>query len=673
MKLNDDISVLKGIGGKTSALFNRVGVFSLWDLINYAPVRYEKYPEVSPELKASPGEEAAFFLTVLSDGVVLRARRLTILSCIAEDEKGNRIKIKWFNSGFLSKLIKKGLRKVFYGRLQNGREGIELIQPRVFGYDEYEEMKGVLLPIYPLTKGLTGKMISKAAEQVIDNVPIEDFLCEKDCAELKLLSLQDAFKGIHFPKDETEAGAAHKRIAFNEFLTLMVNIRRLRAENEKNENPYPLMESAAAKRVTEILPYELTPSQKKAYDDIVKDMSSDRTMNRLLQGDVGSGKTIVAFLSMIAAAENGYQAAIMAPTEVLAAQHANKLKALVEKAGLPFETVLLTGSLNAASKREAREAVSSGRASLIVGTHALIVDNVSFKNLALAVTDEQHRFGVRQREQLSGDDKIPHALVMSATPIPRTLAIILYGDLDISLMEGVPERRKPIKNCVVGTDYRNKAWSFIYDEVKKGRQAYVICPLVEESEALDCENVIDYAGKLKGAYGDRVRIGVLHGRLNSREKNEIMENFKAGFIDVLVSTTVVEVGVDVPNATVMMIENAERFGLSSLHQIRGRVGRGEEQGYCIFMDTSGNSAENKRLSILNSTNDGFKIADEDLKLRGAGDIFGVRQSGEMTFHSADIYKDADMLRLASSFSERMSRETLEKTGEYEKLEKRIVL
>ncbi len=438
-------------------------------------------------------------------------------------------------------------------------------------------------------------------------------------------------------------------------------------------NSFKMIESAAAKRLRESLPYSLTPSQDRAFMDIVSDLSSDTTMNRLLQGDVGSGKTIIAFLSMVTAAENGYQAALMAPTEVLATQHAEKLKKLIQKANLPYKTVLLTGSLSTAEKRKAREEIASGEAELIIGTHALIQDAVEFKGLALAVTDEQHRFGVKQRERLSGDESIPHTLVMSATPIPRTLAIILYGDLDISLMEGMPDKRKPIKNCVVGPEFRERSWSFILDEVKKGRQAYVICPLVEESEALTYENVVDYAEMLKGRFGDRVRVQALHGKMNSKDKNDIMDAFKRRDIDVLVSTTVVEVGVDVPNATVMMIENAERFGLSALHQIRGRVGRGEEQGYCIFMDTSGRAEENKRLKILNGTNDGFKIADEDLKLRGAGDLFGIRQSGEMGFKISDIYDDADMLKKAADFVNRVREDSISKIEDYERLENRIVL
>ncbi len=672
MELSDDIKTLKGIGGKTSALFNKVGVFSLWDLVRYVPRSYERFPSVGKVRDLKLNEENALFLTLKTDLKAVRAGRLMILSAVAEDSDGGIIRLKWFNSFFLQKILGKNSKRIFSGRAVMGREGAELVQPRYFSEEEYKELTGILQPVYPLTKGLSGKTIINSVRQVLNGVSIEDFLSEKDREELKLMELNEAFKILHQPENEEDVVRARKRIAFNEFLSLTLKIRSLKEENSGVGNRFRMIESSAALRLTESLPYELTSSQKKAYQDILKDFSSDTAMNRLLQGDVGSGKTIIAFLAMVTAAENGYQAALMAPTEVLASQHAEKLNALLSRAGLPFKTVLLTGSLSEKEKRSAREEISSGEAKLIIGTHALIQDQVRFKSLALAVTDEQHRFGVRQREDLSGET-VPHTLVMSATPIPRTLAIILYGDLDISLMESLPEKRRPIKNCVVGPDYRSKAWSFISDEVKKGHQAYVICPLVEESEGIMAENVTDYAEKLKGVYGDRVRVGVLHGRMNNRDKVSIMDRFKSGETDVLVSTTVVEVGVDVPNATVMMIENAERFGLSSLHQIRGRVGRGEEQGYCIFMDTSGKKEENKRLKVLNGTNDGFKIADEDLKLRGPGELFGLRQSGEMDFDIADIYNDADMLRLAASFADRAGERLRGKLKEYDRYEQRIVL
>ena len=662
MLLSDSVTNLKGIGTKTSALFNRVGVFSLWDLLMYIPRDYEIYPALSEIEDIEEGENAALLLTVKTEAKIIRAGRLNIVSVTASDGSGRGITLKWFNSPFIKKLLKPGMVRVFYGRVQAGRYAMELEHPKFFPKEEYEKLSGVMQPVYPLTKGLTSKTLGGAVKQVLDNTEITDPLTEDELNSLDLMEINLALRTIHSPESMENILRARKRMAFNEFLLFILKIRSMKEERDREKNSFKMMESAAAKRVMETLPYELTGAQKKAYDDIILDLSGDRVMNRLLQGDTGSGKTVVAFLSMITAAENNYQAALMAPTEVLASQHAEKLNKLIKDAGLPFKTVLLTGSLTEKEKREARAMIEEGRVNLVIGTHALIEDGVVFKNLGLAITDEQHRFGVKQRENLS-KGKSPHVLVMSATPIPRTLAIILYGDLDISLMDEMPGERLPIKNCVVGTEYRNTAYNFILKEAGLGHQAYVICPMVEASEALMCENVTDYAGKLRSFFGDRLRVGVLHGRMKNREKNDIMEHFKNRDLDVLVSTTVIEVGVDVPNATVMMIENAERFGLASLHQIRGRVGRGKSQGYCIFIDTSGKK-DNERLNILKESNDGFKIADEDLKLRGPGDLFGIRQSGETDFRIADIYNDKDMLMLASSFVNGIKEESSGRFKEY---------
>jgi len=371
-------------------------------------------------------------------------------------------------------------------------------------------------------------------------------------------------------------------------------------------------------------------------------------MNRLVQGDVGSGKTIISFLAMVMVAENGYQSALMVPTEVLAAQHYEALRALLtETEWEAYQPILLTGSNTAKEKRERYEAIAKGKSRMILGTHALIQEKVQYHNLALVITDEQHRFGVAQRETLGSKGDHPNVLVMSATPIPRTLAIILYGDMDISIIDELPAQRLPIKNCVVDQSYRPTAYRFLQKEIDAGRQAYVICPMVEESEGLEAENVVDYSQKLRHQLPDSVNVGILHGQMKSKDKNDIMERFARNEIQILVSTTVVEVGVNVPNATVMMVENAERFGLAQLHQLRGRVGRGVHQSYCIFMQSSQNETTSKRLEILNKSNDGFFIAGEDLKLRGPGELMGIRQSGLMEFAIADIYQDADILKLAS--------------------------
>ena len=370
-------------------------------------------------------------------------------------------------------------------------------------------------------------------------------------------------------------------------------------------------------------------------------------LSRLVQGDVGSGKTIIAFLAMILSCENGYQSALMVPTEVLAKQHYESFMGLLKQQGLDFCTVLLTGSNTAKEKREIYAKIASGEAQIIIGTHALIQEKVIYKNLSLVITDEQHRFGVKQRESLAERGNPPNVLVMSATPIPRTLAIILYGDLDISVIDELPAKRLPIKNCVVDISYRPKAYSFIQKQVQEGRQVYIICPMVEESEGLDAENVLDYTAKIKSVFPSDIQIEYLHGKMKASEKNQIMERFAANKIQILVSTTVVEVGVNVPNAAVVMVENAERFGLAQLHQLRGRVGRGERRSYCIFVQGNKGDATSKRLEILNKSNDGFYIAGEDLKLRGPGDLFGIRQSGVMEFRIGDIYNDSSILKSAS--------------------------
>ena len=417
--------------------------------------------------------------------------------------------------------------------------------------------------------------------------------------------------------------------------------------------------------------YRLTNAQLRTLEEVLKDLKSGSVMNRLIQGDVGSGKTIIAVLALLAACENGYQGALMVPTEVLARQHFESVTELFEKHGVDKKVILLTGSMTAKEKRIVYEKVVSHEADIIIGTHALIQEKIVYDNLALVITDEQHRFGVAQREMFGNKGQMPHVLVMSATPIPRTLAIILYGDLDISVIDELPANRLPIKNCVVDKSYRPRAYRFIENEVKNGRQAYVICPMVEESEMIDAENVLDYTKILRQNLPG-IRVEYLHGKMKGKEKNKIMEEFAAGEIQVLVSTTVIEVGVNVPNATVMMIENAERFGLAQLHQLRGRVGRGDKQSYCIMVNASGNKEKNRRLDVLNKSNDGFYIASEDLKLRGPGDIFGIRQSGDLEFQLADIYTDAVTLKKVSEDVNRLLEqdENLEQE-ENQELKKRL--
>ena len=675
MKLSDSVNKIKGVGEKTSALFNKVGVFSLWDLLLYVPRDFIRYPEIIKAEKIEYGMTVAVAVTVQSEPSLVHASRLSILSCNAGDDTG-MVRLVWFNMPYIKKTLKAGMTRVFYGKVGLYRNSLVLEHPKIYTREEYEKMQGVLEPVYPVTHGLTSSRVQKTIQLALDEaLPVKDYLPEREAERLGVMPLSDAIRMMHSSVSEKDMRIARKRIAFDEYLSFLLSVRSMKEENLQSKNSFPMNESGAAKLIIDKLPYKLTNAQLKTYREICDDMTGARAMNRLVQGDVGSGKTIVALLAMVTAAEHGYQSAMMAPTEVLAAQHASKIRAMLEEYGLDYGVELLSGSLTAKQKREAKKRIAAGECKIVVGTQALIQDGVEFDSLALVVTDEQHRFGVRQRETLSlkadndqKETKNPHVLVMSATPIPRTLAIILYGDLDISVMNELPSVRLPIKNCVVGINSRKKSYEFIADQVKQGHQAYIICPQVEASEASESENVTDYTEKLKGIYGSSVRVAMLHGKMKPKEKNEIMQKYAEHEIDVLVSTTVVEVGVDVPNATVMMIENAERFGLAQLHQIRGRVGRGSAQGYCIFINTSKSKDDNKRLNILNGTNDGFKIASEDLKLRGPGDFFGIRQSGEMNFRVADIYNDADMLKKASEYVKVIDGKTIEALNEFTKLD-----
>ena len=518
--------------------------------------------------------------------------------------------------------------------------------PEIFTPAAYEEIIHSMQPVYGLTKGLSNKMITKLVHQILDTRPLHgEYLPEEIRERYQLADANYAIRTVHFPKNMQELLTARKRRVFDEFLLFVLAIQLLKEKTEEAPNTFPMKPVWTTEEIIEGLPYDLTGAQKNVWHEIERDLSGHKLMSRLVQGDVGSGKTVIAFLAMVLSAENGFQSALMVPTEVLANQHYEGFLRLMEEQNIAScHPVLLTGSTTARQKREIYQKIADGEVNVIIGTHALIQEKVEYKNLGLVITDEQHRFGVRQREALTTRGNPPHVLVMSATPIPRTLAIILYGDLDISIIDELPAKRLPIKNCVVGTSYRPKAYSFIEKQVQMGRQAYVICPMVEESEGLEAENVTDYARKLQEILPGEIKVEILHGKMKPKEKNRIMEAFASGEIQVLVSTTVVEVGVNVPNATVMMVENAERFGLAQLHQLRGRVGRGEHQSYCIFIQGNNTS---KRLKILNESNDGFYIAGEDLKLRGPGDLFGIRQSGLMEFKIGDIYNDAGILKNAS--------------------------
>ena len=654
--MSDAIPVnrIKGVGEKTAALFGKINVYTVDDLIRHYPRDYETYGAPVSIRETSPGSVQAVYGQITAIPNVKKVRNLSILNAILKDDNGDSIQLTFFNMPFLKKVLKPGGFYLFRGLVQQRGTHKIMEQPRMFTWDEYRQKSGRLLPRYALTKGLTNQTVQKSVAQALEYYPPEkEYLPQVILQKYPMLSHREAVYALHFPESREELLTARNRMVFEEFFSFLLVLRKNKELAAKTENHFPMYETADTVRFLEQLPFPLTKAQKKVWGELREDMGSPYAMNRLIQGDVGSGKTILAVLALLMCAANGYQGAMMAPTEVLAVQHFETISGYVEKYGIAFRPVLLTGSMTAKEKREAYAKIASGEANLIIGTHALIQEKVEYSSLALVVTDEQHRFGVRQRETLAAKGSEPHVLVMSATPIPRTLAIILYGDLKVSVIDELPANRLPIKNCVVGTSYRPKAYEFIAKEVAAGRQAYVICPMVEEGESEDLENVVDYTEKLRAVLPPSVQVAYLHGKMRPADKNRIMEEFAAKEIDVLVSTTVIEVGINVPNATVMMVENAERFGLAQLHQLRGRVGRGEFQSYCIFISTSEAKETMERLQILNHSNDGFHIASEDLKLRGPGDIFGIRQSGEFAFVLGDIYTDANILKEASDAVEQL--------------------
>lgn len=668
------ITELKGIGEKYAQLLGRLSVYTVEDLVGLYPRDYELYQEPAFISTLSPDYENT---NVVIDGVVSKkidvyhTGKLAVISTFINDENGDRIKCTWFNMPFLKSSLKLGMRYIFRGRfvIKNGIKILE--QPQMYTRSQYSEIEGTMQPIYPLTKGLSNKTVANAVHQALEKFDaglekeyIPGYVRQKN----ELAEHNYAVVNIHFPKSMEDYIQARKRLTFEEFFLFVLAVRSLRNSNERIPNGYIIQNDSRTDDFIEKLPFSLTNGQKSAWTEVKKNMSGKGLMSRLIQGDVGSGKTIIAVLALMNTAYAGYQAAMMVPTEVLAKQQYDSITKMFNNMGVELNVSLLVGSMTAAAKRKVYEDIENGSTDIVIGTHAVIQEKVIFKNLALVITDEQHRFGVNQRRDLSDKGNNPHILVMSATPIPRTLAIIVYGDLDISVIDELPAERLPIKNCVVDESYRPNAYKFIENQVHAGRQAYVICPMVEDSENIEAENVIDYAKKLSGELPDDIKVEYLHGKMKASQKNEIMEKFSKNEINVLVSTTVIEVGVNVPNATVMMVENAERFGLAQLHQLRGRVGRGGFQSYCIFVSGNKSKKTKDRLEILNKTNDGFKIAEEDLKLRGPGDFFGVRQSGDFDFGIADIYTDAKVLKSASE----AAGEVLDKDPELELEENRYL-
>lgn len=662
MDIQSPISALKGIGAKTEQLFHKVGVYTIGDILLHYPRDYEKLPPlktVGELLGSQPieGALAAVAGRVERVPLVKNTGRASVTSLqLKEGSLG--LSLVWFHMPYLKNALKQGEHYVFLGKISKKGNRISLDQPQILPPETYMQMQNSLWPCYSLTQGLSKNTVSKAVKAALEQLDLSrDYLLEDIRQRHCLAEYNFALANIHFPQDDTSLNAARKRLVFDEFFQfiLAAQLQKKQMEQVKNEFVFCPMEDSLADMVIKKLPYQLTNAQRRTLLEVRKNLRAPVIMQRLIQGDVGSGKTIVAFLVMLDCAQSGCQSALMAPTEVLARQHYENFCRMCEEYDLKVPVILLTGSMTQKEKRRAYDRIQLYSKAMVIGTHALIQERTVFDNLALVITDEQHRFGVKQREHLYQKGSKPHILVMSATPIPRTLAIIIYGDLDISVIDEVPAQRRPIKNCVVGAKFRPKSYEFIREEAAKGRQAYVICPLVEASEGLEAENVTEYTQKLQQELPE-LTVACLHGKMKGALKNQIMEEFASNRIQVLVSTTVIEVGVDVPNATVMMIEDAQRFGLAQLHQLRGRVGRGDAQSYCIMVNTSDGEKARKRLEILNQSNDGFFIASQDLKLRGPGDFFGLRQSGLLEFKLGDIYQDSAILKAAAEEARRILEE-----------------
>lgn len=640
------LSELKGIGEKTEKLFAKIGVEDLGQLLHYYPRSYDFCsPVITPD-RFESGTKAAAELIVIKPPAVLSGKRskITVMQTQADFQK---IELIWYNMPYLRGMLKKGMRFVFRGLVIKKGSKWVFEHPEIYSCADYEKISGSIRPVYSITAGLSNNAVIKAQRQLIDNTEIKEELPAELIEKYGLEPLQNAIPEIHFPRNERSLRAARERVIFDEFFFYMLRLAMLKKSVRQDGNDFAVKDFSKADSLIEKLPYDLTGAQKRVWQNIKNALSGDTRMNMLVQGDVGSGKTIIAFLALISAWEAGYQCAYMAPTEVLAAQHYRNLCALCEEYDLGIKPVLLTGSLTLKNKTGVQESISLGDARVVIGTHALIQEKVDFSELGLVIIDEQHRFGVDQRARAAEKGRKPHVCVMSATPIPRTLALMLYGDLDVSVLDEMPAKRLRVLNAAVDTSYRPTAYRFIQKQINEGHQAYVICPMIEKNEDLPCESVTEYTKKLKSVFGKSVRIDMLHGRMSPADKEAALSKFADGETDILVSTTVVEVGVDVPNATVMMVENADRFGLAQLHQLRGRIGRGEAQSYCIFVSSEGKDAQNERLRILTESNDGFYIAEQDLRQRGQGDLFGFRQSGLPGFNIADPFEDRELLARAN--------------------------
>jgi len=650
--LDTPLQFVKGVGPQRAQLLAKRGVLTVLDALLYLPSRHEDRSQLIPLRRVTPGDARTCAGTIAGiSPPPARGRGRAPLAVVLRDESGF-LRCLWFNQPYLARVFERGQRLIVHGKVQPPRGGGGALEMQVKDYEIVESAAdeplhtGRLVPVYPLTERLSQRwlrgFLKNLVDQFADRVP--ETLPEPIRARRRLEPLGRALRAGHFPETEAEQKAAHRRLVFEDFLVLELGlaIRRHREGHQPGLAMQP--PGALGRRLRESLPFALTPAQERVWGEIRSDMAAPYPMNRLLQGDVGSGKTLVAVLAMLTALESGYQAALMAPTEILAEQHARTLSALL--AGLDIPVALLTNATRGKERPALLAAIADGSARCVVGTHALVQGGVAFRRLGLAVVDEQHRFGVMQRATLRGKGERPDVLVMTATPIPRTLALTLYGDLDVSVIDQMPPGRRPVRTYVRGEDKRREIYQFLREEMQAGRQIYVVYPLVEESEQVDLRAATEMAARLAAEVFPDVRVGLLHGRMAGAEKDRVMEEFRTGAIHLLVSTTVIEVGIDVANASVMLVEHAERFGLSQLHQLRGRVGRGPWKSYCILMSRGRSEDARRRLDAMAATADGFKIAEADLSLRGPGDFFGTRQSGLPEFRVADLLRDAASLEEA---------------------------
>ena len=648
-KLTDPISILKGIGPAKVKQFAQLNIFTLGDLICHFPRSYEDRTKLVPIASLEADVPACFRAVVMNTPRTAHIRKGLDLTRVTVADHSGRLTLTFFNNKYAAESLHYGSEYIFYGTLSGDFSGYGMTNPVFESLDSTPVTTRRVLPIYPLTAGLSNAAVLKAVRQalLICDPPAE-ILPESVRREYDILGADRAYTAIHEPANMAEAEMAKKRLIFEEFFVFSAGLALMRAaRSQKQVTPY---EKTDLQPFLDALPFSLTGAQKRAIDEILADFLSGAPMNRLVQGDVGSGKTMVAAAAAYATSKNGRQTALMAPTEILAEQHYHSLTKLFAPMGL--RTALLTGSQTPKQKREIREALAAGEIDIAIGTHALLTDATQFSDLGLVIADEQHRFGVAQRAKLSAKGSDPHLLVMSATPIPRTLALLMYGDLEVSVINELPPGRKSVDTFLVGESYRPRINAFIRKQVAEGHQCFVVCPAVEENEDLGIKAATVWAETLEKTVFPDLRIALIHGQMKGAEKEETMAAFARGDADILVATTVIEVGVDVPNATLMVIEDADRFGLSQLHQLRGRVGRGDSQSYCILTTHNRNPDTVARLKALCKTTDGFKIAEEDLNMRGPGDFFGARQSGLPTFRVANLSMDLQTLKDAQAASAR---------------------